>query len=126
MTAKCSRFLVVWCVLAAILEAQSTPGSFVGTVHSPFGGPVSMCMITISNVETGVVRFLLTDAYGKYVARNLPPGKYEILMEAPGFGQSRFANLELQAHQSVRIDARLLLALQARTVAAAVRPGSKQ
>jgi hypothetical protein len=126
MTAKCSRFLVLYCVLAAILEAQSTPGSFVGTVRSPSGGPVSMCMIMITNVGTGVIRSLLTDANGKYVARNLQPGKYEILMEAPGFGQSRFANVELPAHQSVRIDARLSLALEARVVAAAVPPGSKQ
>jgi hypothetical protein len=123
---KRGRFLVLYCVLAAILQAESPLGSFLGTVRSSSGAPVSMCMIAITNVETGVMRSLLTDANGKYVARNLQPGNYEILMEAPGFGQSRFANVELEAGHSVRIDGKLSLALQARTVAAAVRTESKQ
>jgi hypothetical protein len=125
MTTKRGLLLVVYCLLATVLEAQSTLGSFVGTVRGPFGSPVSMCVITITSAATGAIRSFLTDANGKYVARNLQAGKYEILMEAPGFGQSRVVNVELQARQTVRIDGKLSVVRRAQTEASAVRPERK-
>jgi hypothetical protein len=124
MTTKRGGLLVLYCALAANLEAQSALGSFEGTVRGPSGSPVSLCVITITSVATGATRSFLTDAGGNYKAHNLQPGKYEILMEAPGFGQSRLANVELQARQTVRIDGKLFLARQAQTVASVIQPGT--
>ncbi|HLI83981.1 MAG TPA: carboxypeptidase-like regulatory domain-containing protein [Bryobacteraceae bacterium] len=99
------------------LHAQSTFGSFIGSVRDPSGAAVPMCTVTIANVGTAAKRSLITDSSGEYVAPNLEPGKYEILMEAPGFERARFTNLDLQARQTIRVDGNLALASQAQTVA---------
>ncbi len=116
--------LVVYCVLAAIPETQATSGSFVGTVRDPSGHPVPMCVITITSVATGAIQSFRTNARRNYVARNLQPRRYAILMEAPGFGQSRLANMQSQTRQTVRIDGKLSFARQVQTVASAMQPGS--
>jgi hypothetical protein len=102
--------------LSAAVFAQSTFGSFVGTVHDPSGGIVAECVVTITNAGTSARRSVLTDKDGNYVLVNMEPGTYQIVMQAPGFQPATFKDLQLLSRQTVRIDANVTLATQVESV----------
>ena len=110
------RLFVLCLAVSACVHAQSTFGSFLGAVRDPSGSFISTCLVTITNVDTQAKRSLVTDSTGGYVVPNLEPGKYEIVMEAPGFQRATYTNLELEARQTMRVDGNLALASQAQTV----------
>ncbi|MCU1263276.1 MAG: hypothetical protein JWO80_6161, partial [Bryobacterales bacterium] len=96
--------------------AQSTFGSFVGTVRDPSGSLVAACKITAFNPATAASRTTVTDSNGGYNLVNLEPGTYQITMESPGFQRQIYNNLELDSRQTIRVNGVLLLATQADTV----------
>ena len=96
--------------------AQSTFGTFVGTVKDPTGSVVSECVVTLTNTGTSAQRSALTDKEGNYVLVNIEPGIYEIAMAAPGFEALTFKGLELLSRQTVRTDGNLSLAGQVQSV----------
>ena len=108
--------LLSFLALAGVCEAQSTFGSFVGTVRDPSGSAVPQCAVKLINKGTAAQRATVTDGSGNYVIVNLEPGDYEITMEAPGFQAAKFSGLPLLARQTVRQDATLGVAQQAETI----------
>jgi hypothetical protein len=96
--------------------AQSTFGTFLGTVKDPSGSVVAECTITLTNTGTAAQRSTITDKEGNYVLVNLEPGIYEIKMQAAGFQPLTFKSLELLSRQTVRTDGALSVAGQAQTV----------
>ncbi|HEY2012556.1 MAG TPA: carboxypeptidase-like regulatory domain-containing protein, partial [Bryobacteraceae bacterium] len=101
---------------ARIALAQSTFGSFVGTVKDPSAAVVAGCVVTVKNLGTSATRAVTTDATGAYTVVNLEPGNYEITMEMPGFQRAVYNDLPLLARQTVRVDGSLVLGAQAQTV----------
>src|SRR5580693_3299599 len=67
------------------LCAQGENGRILGAVTDSLGGNVAGAAITITDVRRGVPRTLTTDQDGEYVAPDLTPGIYTILVEAKGF-----------------------------------------
>ncbi len=106
--------LMAWVACAA--WAQSTFGSFTGTVKDPSGALVAQAKITVKNTDTGAERSILTDAQGSYIAVNMEPAHYEITMEAPGFEKRVITNIQLTARQEIRIDGALSLSSQSQAV----------
>jgi hypothetical protein len=96
--------------------AQSTFGSFVGTVKDPSGAAVAGCAVTVRNLGTAATRSVITDAVGEYTIVNLEQGAYEIAMEMKGFQRAVYSNLPLQARQTVRVDGSLILGAQNQVV----------
>ena len=76
--------LVVWFFCLQWSVAQTT-GTISGVVRDATGGVVPAATITVSNVETGITRSLPTDAQGRYQARNLSVGQYEVEVSLSGF-----------------------------------------
>ncbi len=96
--------------------AQSTFGTFVGTVKDQTGSVVAECVITLTNTGTSTKRSTVTDKDGNYVLVNLEPGSYEITMQAAGFQPLTFKSLELLSRQTVRTDGNLSVAGQTQSV----------
>jgi hypothetical protein len=107
-------------VLAALFTstspAQSTFGSFVGTVKDPSAALVVGCTVVVRNTGTSAERSTVTDSTGSYTVVNLEPGNYEITMEMPGFQKAVYNNLPLLARQTVRVDGSLVVGTQNQTV----------
>src|SRR5215471_1163741 len=100
---------------AGISQAQSTFGSFVGTVHDPSGAAIAGGMVTVKNQGTSSRRSTLTNEKGDYIVVNLEPGVYELVIEAPGFQRSVYS-AELLARDTARVDANLTVAAQTSSV----------
>ena len=102
-----------------LARAQSTFGSIVGAVHDPSGGVVGKARITILDRQTASTRSATTDTTGSYVVVNLEPGDYQVDIEAPGFQRATYADLVLQARQTIRVDINLTLQTQSQSVSVA-------
>src|SRR6185369_7075331 len=87
------RSSTTWVLFAALVasqfipaaSAQSTFGSFVGTIRDDSGGLIVDCVVTLKDLGTASERSVLTDKDGNYVLLNINPGTYQITMLAPGF-----------------------------------------
>lgn len=66
-------------------RAQESAGSIEGTVTDPTGAVIPDATVTVRQVATGRVFTTTTSRGGVYAVRFLPPGEYEVRVEAPGF-----------------------------------------
>src|SRR5439155_10122814 len=78
-----SVFALVFCGILAY--AQNTAGTILGTTSDQSGARLPGVMVTITHVETGIVRSATTDDQGRYRAPGLGLGNYEVKAELPGF-----------------------------------------
>ena len=79
------RWLVVFGLLCAPAWAQ-VGGSIGGVVKDNSGGVIPGATVTITNLNTNVVRVLQTGSEGNYRAVNLQPAPYDVMVEVSGFG----------------------------------------
>jgi hypothetical protein len=89
------------------VSAQSDTGRILGTVTDPSGAPVSGASVTITDVQRGTVRNLVTSTAGEYVAPDLLPGVYRVRIGAPGFKISERTDLHIEVATDAQIDFRL-------------------
>src|SRR3981081_3908557 len=108
--------LVLVCLVADRTFAQTYEGRILGTVTDQSGGAVRNAKVTITNVDTGVSRELVTNETGDYVAPNLPPGVYKVVVEVTGFKRMERGGIRLEVAKDVRLDLTLQPGSLAETV----------
>src|SRR6202165_4579706 len=77
--------LIIGILGSAQAYAQVAGASITGTVKDSSGAIIPNAQVSITDVATGVVRNVSTDAAGLYSAPNLLPGTYEVRVTATGF-----------------------------------------
>jgi hypothetical protein len=88
--------------------AQNIRASISGTVTDPTGAVIPNAKIKITNSETGVVVFDgISSDLGVYSAPSIPPGTYNIVVQAEGFSQAAITGVTVQVDQRARVDAQL-------------------
>src|SRR5579863_824552 len=111
------RKLVTFGVLcASLLLAQSDTASLTGTITDPSGGTVSGAKLTLRNLSTDGRRSVVSNSQGSYQFSLLPPGSYEITVEAAGFSKYQDSQLELQVAQAGRLNVQLQIGTSAEAV----------
>lgn len=93
------RCLVSLFVLTAVLAptslAQRVNADLTGRVLDQNGAAVTNATVTARNLGTSAERTAQTNDAGDYLLRELPPGRYEITVEAPNFSKALVRDLEL-------------------------------
>ena len=93
------RSLVALFVLTTLLSvnawAQETTADITGRVLDQNGGALPNANVTARNMGTGQARVVQTNPEGDYTITDLPPGRYEITVEAPNFSKAVIRELEL-------------------------------
>lgn len=107
---------VLMCLWAGGASAQSTFGTFVGTVKDPSGSVVAGGIVSATNNGTSARRSAITEKDGGYVLVNMEPGNYTIEIQAPGFQPFVIKSVDLTARETVRTDGTLSVAGQVQTV----------
>src|SRR5258706_16232180 len=85
-------------------SAQSTFGTFTGTVTDTTGAVVQGASVLITNKRTLIQRTVTSDGDGNYTAANLDPAIYHLSVDAPGFRKQTTGDIELLARQIARFD----------------------
>src|SRR5262245_4872204 len=96
--------LLIAFALTAPLLAQSTTGSFLGTVRDEQNAVVPGATVAVHNVDTNARRTAVTDSQGRWRIPNLPVGNYEVAIELAGFANTVRAGLTLALNQDATVD----------------------
>ena len=91
-----------FCSLPGI--AQVSTAELSGNVTDPSGASVAGAKVTAVNAATGASRESQTDTQGAYVMTLLPPGAYNLSVEASGFRRTVQEGVTLQVNQRARVD----------------------
>jgi hypothetical protein len=98
-------------MLAVPVRAQDAGfGSISGTVTDQKNSVVAAATVTVTQIETGISRNLVTTSAGTYAATFLKPGHYDVVISAPGFAKFYRKGLSVLVGQVVNVDAELPVA----------------
>ena len=93
--------------LPALLLAQSTQSTILGTVKDASGAVIPSAQVVITDTDKGTSANYITDANGNYQAQDLPPGRYKLEVTKADFQTKLIEGLALTARQELRIDVNL-------------------
>ena len=74
----------------AITDYESVsllPGQLGGIIVDPNGAVIPNTRITVTQMDTGAARSVVTDNTGRWIVSNLPSGRVKVTAYAPGFQQ---------------------------------------
>ena len=116
MSKRYLPMLVVMLIVSSNAWAQLTTGTVTGVVKDGTGGVVPGVTITVSNVDTGASRTLVTDVQGRYEAPNLPVGNYSVKAELQGFRTTNRSGIALTVGRTAVVDLELAVGAMAEAV----------
>ena len=61
------------------------PGQLGGIIVDPSGAVVANARVTVTQVDNGAVRNVVTDSSGRWIVSNMPSGRVKVVTEAQGF-----------------------------------------
>jgi hypothetical protein len=88
--------LIAFLALSTLALAQTATTSLRGTVYDAKGAVVAGATVTITNPATGFKRTVKSDGQGNYQFLEMPPAKYDLIVDAQGFAEMKQSGLELQ------------------------------
>ena len=100
----------------AFAQSQAQNGLVEGTVKDSSGGVLPGVNVTVTNVDTGEAKTVVTDATGNYRAPLLSLGAYKVRVELSGFKAYERAGFTLSAGQNVVVNALLETGVMTETV----------
>jgi hypothetical protein len=89
------------------LDAQAVYGNIIGSVRDPSGAFVGGAKVTIKNIDQNFIANTTTNDSGNFTLAQLPPGRYEVTVEKPGFNRTTQQNVTVSVGQSTTVDAGL-------------------
>src|ERR1043166_9075590 len=92
---------------AAFGQAQSNAADIQGTVKDATGAVVTNATVTARNPNTNVTRNATSNDDGLYRIVNIPPGDYEITVEAANFKKLVLPKITVTVGQAAVVDATL-------------------
>jgi hypothetical protein len=110
--------LLLASAVAAPAAAQSTAinGTIEGTVKDQQGAVLPGVTVTVTNLDTGEIRVVVTNESGLYRAPLLSLGRYRVLAELQGFKKFEQSGISLSAGQAAVIDFALTVGTVQETV----------
>ena len=125
-TSACGQVIIMICSLAVTINlrsfvvlialiavaarpaaAQTVTGTIQGTVTDTSGGVLPGVTITLTQVETGTERAIVTNAEGIYSAPFLQIGTYSVKAELTGFGPVIRQNIDVRLNDTRVVDIKL-------------------
>jgi hypothetical protein len=102
-----SSIVVAFAFLLLLLPfaaAQLYTGSISGTVNDPSGAVIPSTHVEATDQDKGFAFTATTDAAGRYLLRQLPPGRYKVSVEAANFQSQRKDGVKVDVNQNVEVD----------------------
>jgi len=117
-----SLSVFVFCILAALLaparaQAQALLGEINGNVVDSTQAAIVGARVVATNPDTNFSRQTTTNSVGGYTLADLPPGRYTIVVTAPGFQTYSQTGATVAPNAVLRVDVILTVGLVNETVA---------
>jgi len=88
---------------SALAQTQITSGTIQGTVLDANGAALPGAAVELRNSGTNLVRDVTTDEDGRFVAPQLPPGRYTITVSKQGFATLVVEKADLTVGQAMNL-----------------------
>lgn len=98
---------IISALFAAAAFGQLAPGGIEGKVLDPIGAPVGNATVQVKNTINGKLFRVSSAGTGSYSLRNLPAGRYEIIVAEPGFKAFDKKNVTVEAAKTETLDIQL-------------------
>ena len=106
---------VLWLfAFSTCVLAQTVGGTMTGAVTDPSGAVIPGVTVTITNVENGTSRSMLTNETGVYRAVSLQPGTYNVTADLPGFSTGQRRNVAVNVGSEITVEFQLAIPLSLR------------
>jgi hypothetical protein len=102
--------------LALPALAQFDAASVLGTIRDSKGGVIARTVVTLQNVDTGLMAKTTSDSGGEYIFPTAKIGTYKVSAEMPGFSMAVVENLVLTVNARQRVDLTLQVGAVTETV----------
>ncbi len=99
--------LIFFSVAGAFAQAQASTADLRGLVTDPNEAIVPGATVTAKSSATGIVRTVTTNDEGTYQIFALPPGEYEVSVEAATFKRTVISPVRLTVGQSAELGIKL-------------------
>ncbi len=100
----CLLMVVLFCAPIAFGQAQSNAADIQGTVKDSTGAVVTNATVTVRNAGTNFSRNATTNDEGFYRIINVPPGDYEVTVEAANFKKAVLPKITVTVGQAAQLD----------------------
>jgi hypothetical protein len=100
----------------ALAQSQAANGAIEGTVSDSSGGVLPGVTVTVTNVDTGAERSVVTNEKGLYRAPLLTLGKYRVVAELQGFKKFEQTGVQLSVGQTAVVNATLSVGAVSETI----------
>lgn len=114
MTHCSLKSLFLLALLTGPLFAQTAEIS--GLISDPSGLPVPKATVSVLSRETGAARRLISNQQGLYSIPALPPGAYDLTIEAGGFKSIHQSGIVLEVDQRASLDFTLSIGNRSETL----------
>src|ERR1051325_9650241 len=94
-------------VTGAVFAQEIGGGTVNGTVTDPSGAAITDAKVTATQTATGVSRTTQSSGVGIYSLSALPPGVYDVQIEAPGFKTAKIPPLALGVGGVATLDVKM-------------------
>src|SRR5947209_16451627 len=92
--------LVIFCVPS---WAQTSSASIAGNIRDSQDAAVTTANVTITEQSKNVSTSTKVDELGRFVFPQLAPGKYDLVVESPGFKKLERKDIELLANDKISV-----------------------
>src|SRR5438876_2409845 len=89
--------------LPALSQTQITTGTIHGTVVDANGAALPGASVELKNPDTNFVRTVTTDDEGRFIALQLPPGRYTLTVSKSGFATLVVEKADLTVGQAMNL-----------------------
>jgi len=98
------------------VRAQQFTGTIQGVVQDSTGAVVAGAEVSVINIGTGETRTVTTDGNGAYVAPQLKPALYRVVVKKSGFKSATLDEIKLDVQQVRAVDIKLEVGQTTETV----------
>lgn len=99
----------VWAVAVTPLHSQTHMATVRGATEDASGARVPGVEVALTNIDQNRTWRVVTNETGEYVFVQIPPGRYTLSAQLPGFKTYERSGLTLEVAQAVEINVRLEL-----------------
>jgi Carboxypeptidase regulatory-like domain/TonB dependent receptor-like, beta-barrel len=111
-----AALLALMLAAPAMAQSQAANGSIEGTITDASGGVLPGVAVTITSVDTGAERTVITNERGLFRAPLLPLGTYRVVAELQGFKKFEQTGIQLSVGQTQVVNASLAVGTVSETI----------